>query len=271
MEIITVHESQFLSGHDFYMFILDKTVSASGLHQHDYYEFTIVLTGTCCQEVNGKKVLLERGDFVFIPVGSYHQTFYDFGVARILNMGVSRRYFIEHYINFFPSDFVASRRYHIKQEFLHFIESTIASLSNNESEVDEFNKVLTFYIVNHLQYHHEDIHDDDIPRWLKKLVRDMHSKSMFSENALRNMVSLSGRTQSYLNRATRRYYNKTPGQIINDIRIRFCKNQLETTNFSVADIAFDAGFNTPGLFIVKFKKATSFTPGNYRRQTQCIV
>ena len=40
MEIITVHESQFLSGHDFYMFILDKTVSASGLHQHDYYEFT---------------------------------------------------------------------------------------------------------------------------------------------------------------------------------------------------------------------------------------
>ena len=271
MEIITVHESQFLNGRDFYMFILDKTESISGLHQHDYYEFTIVLTGSCWQEVNGKRVLLERGDFVFVPVGSYHQTFYDFGVTRILNMGVSRNYFTEHYRRYFPGDFVASRRYHLKQDFLNFIEATIASLSNNGNEVDEFNKLLTFYIVNHLQHHHDDMQDEAVPSWLKNLVRDMHSKPLFAENALRNMVTLSGKTQSYLNRATKRYYNKTPGQIINEIRINFCKKQLETTNFSVGDIAFDAGFNTPGLFITNFKKTTSFTPGKYRRQSRHVV
>lgn len=32
MEITTVHENQFLNGRDFYMFILDKTESVSGLH-----------------------------------------------------------------------------------------------------------------------------------------------------------------------------------------------------------------------------------------------
>ncbi|MGL5700718.1 MAG: transcriptional regulator ChbR [Kluyvera sp.] len=271
MEIRTVHESQFLNGHDFYMFILDKTESVNGIHRHDYYEFTIVLTGGCCQEINGKKVALERGDFVFIPIGSYHQTFYDSGVTRILNMGVSRQYFSEHYLQLFPHYFVASQRYRIRQDFLTFIEATVASLNNNENEVDEFNKLLTFYIVNHLQHHHEDVQDDDTPRWLKQLVSDMHKKSMFGEFALRNMVELSGKTQSYLTRATKRYYNKTPGQIINDIRINFCKKQLETTNFPVADIAFDAGFNTPGLFITNFKKATSFTPGNYRRQSRHIV
>ncbi len=57
------------------MVIYNKTESVSGLHQHDYYEYTIVLTGRYYQEINGKRVLLERGDFVFIPMGSHHQSF----------------------------------------------------------------------------------------------------------------------------------------------------------------------------------------------------
>lgn len=271
MEIVTVHENEFLNGRDFYKFILDKTESKSGLHQHEYYEFTIVLTGSCCQEVNGKKVSLERGDFVFIPVGSWHQTFYDSGVTRILNMGISRRYFCEHYLKYFPPYFVASQRYHIQQDFLTFIEASIFSLNKNENDVNEFNKLLTFYIVNHLQHNHNESQDDDIPRWLTQLIKEMHNKTMFAENAMRNMVVLSGKTQSYLTRATRRYYGKTPGQIINDIRIDFCKKQLETTNFSVTDIAFDAGFNSPGLFINNFKKATTFTPGYYRRRAGKVI
>ena len=48
------------------MCYLYKTESISGLHQHDYYEFTLVLTGRYFQEINGKRVLLERGDlFLF--------------------------------------------------------------------------------------------------------------------------------------------------------------------------------------------------------------
>ncbi len=62
MEYHTVHESQFLKGKDFYFFILDKTESMSGLHEHDYYEFTLILNGLCSQNINGKRVELSRGD-----------------------------------------------------------------------------------------------------------------------------------------------------------------------------------------------------------------
>ncbi|HGY3715185.1 TPA: transcriptional regulator ChbR [Citrobacter gillenii] len=266
MEISTVHESQFLRGNDFYFFILDKTESISGLHQHDYYEFTLVLTGSCRQEINGKRVIMERGDFVFIPVGSYHQTFYDYGVTRILNMGVSKRYFSEHYLDILPSYFVASQCYAMSTAFLAFIEATLSTLDIHQNECEEFNKLLTFYVVNRLQHYEDSPQLESIPGWLVQLVRDMHKKSMFADNALENMVRLSGKTQSYLTRATNRYYQKTPGQIINDIRINYCKKQLETTNFSVTDISFEAGFSSPGIFINNFKKLTSFTPGNYRRR-----
>lgn len=266
MEITTVRASQFLNNKDFYMFILDKVESVSGLHQHDYYEFTIVLTGSCYQEINGKRVLLERGDFVFIPIGSHHQTFYDFGMTRILNMGISRSFFDDHYLAQFPFFFIASQKYHIKKEFLTYIESAIASLNFRDNEYDEFNKLLTFYIVNHLQHYKEQIEDDDIPIWLRRTVKEMHDKAMFGGNALEKMIETSDRSQAHLTRSTQKYYNKTPMQLINEIRINYCKKQLETTNFSIADIAYDAGFNGPCIFIKIFKKSTSFTPGAYRKQ-----
>ena len=93
----------------------------------------------------------------------------------------------------------------------------------------------------------------------------MHDRPLFAEDALANMVSLCGKSQEYLTRATRRYYNKTPMQIINEIRINYAKMQLEVTNNSVADIAFETGYNDVSLFIKNFKKLTSFTPGSYRK------
>lgn len=92
-EISTAREQQLFNGKNFHVVIYNKTESVSGLHQHDYYEFTVVLTGRYYQEINGKRVLLERGDFVFIPMGSHHQSFYEFGATRILNVGISRRFF----------------------------------------------------------------------------------------------------------------------------------------------------------------------------------
>ena len=109
MEIKTAHEQQLFNGKNFHVVIYNKTESASGLHQHDYYEFTIVLTGRYYQEINGKRVLLERGDFVFLPMGSYHQSFYEFGATRILNVGVSRRFFEKHYLPYGTCGSVASR------------------------------------------------------------------------------------------------------------------------------------------------------------------
>ncbi len=269
-EIRMVYENQLFNGKNFHVFIYNKTESVSGLHQHDYYEFTIVLTGRYYQEINGKKVLLERGDFVFIPIGSHHQSFYDFGITRILNVGISKAFFDKHYLPLLPAYFVASQVYALKNEFLSYIESVISSLNFRHTEFNEFIEIVTFNVVNRLRHYREDRIEDDIPLWLKDAIDGMHDKSRFGENALANMVQLSGKSQEYLTRATRRYYDKTPMQIIHDIRINFAKKQLEITNYSVTDIAFDAGYSSPSLFIKTFKKITSLTPNSYRKNLYSI-
>ncbi|MDC6124413.1 transcriptional regulator ChbR [Proteus mirabilis] len=269
-EIRMVYENQLFNGKNFHVFIYNKTESVSGLHQHDYYEFTIVLTGRYYQEINGKKVLLERGDFVFIPIGSHHQSFYDFGVTRILNVGISKAFFDKHYLPLLPAYFVASQVYALKNEFLSYIESVISSLNFRHTEFNEFIEIVTFNVVNRLRHYRDDRIEVDIPLWLKDAIDGMHDKSRFGENALANMVQLSGKSQEYLTRATRRYYDKTPMQIIHDIRINFAKKQLEITNYSVTDIAFDAGYSSPSLFIKTFKKITSLTPNSYRKNLYSI-
>lgn len=265
-EIKTVYEQQLFNGKNFHVFIYNKTESVTGLHQHDYYEFTLVLTGRYYQEINGKRVLLERGDFVFIPVGSNHQSFYEFGATRILNVGISKRFFEQHYLPLLPFCFVASQIYRVNSTFLTYIETVIASLNFRGNGLDEFIEVVTFYIINRLRHYREEQVYDDIPQWLKATVEIMHDKTQFGENALENMVRLSAKSQEYLTRATRRYYSKTPMQIINEIRINFAKKQLEMTNYSVTDIAYEAGYSSPSLFIKTFKKMTSFTPNSYRKR-----
>ncbi|WET38964.1 transcriptional regulator ChbR [Citrobacter enshiensis] len=265
-EIATAFEQQLFNGKNFHVFIYNKTESISGLHQHDYYEFTLVLTGRYYQEINGKRVLLERGDFVFIPLGSHHQSFYEFGATRILNVGISKRFFEQHYHPLLPFCFVASQVYRANSAFLTYIETVIASLNFRDNELDEFIEVVTFYIINRLRHHREEQVIGDIPQWLKVTVEGMHDKTQFGESALENMVHLSAKSQEYLTRATQRYYSKTPMQIINEIRINFAKKQLEMTNYSVTDIAYEAGYSSPSLFIKTFKKLTSFTPNSYRKR-----
>ncbi|WP_413531260.1 transcriptional regulator ChbR [Rahnella inusitata] len=266
MEIKTARENQLFDGQNFHMFIYNKVESISGLHEHDYYEFTVVLTGRYYQNVNGKRVLLERGDFVFIPLGSNHQSFYEFGATRILNVGISKAFFEQHYLSLLPSHFVASQVYKIKTEFLTYIESVIASLNFRNGEFNAFLEMVTFYIVNRLRHHRESEATTDAPVWLKAAIEKMHDKAQFGEKALSNMVELSGKSQEYLTRATQRHYGMTPMQIINEIRIDFAKKQLEITNYSVTDIAFESGYSSPSMFIKNFKKLTSFTPNHYRKK-----
>ncbi|HDT3821575.1 TPA: transcriptional regulator ChbR, partial [Klebsiella pneumoniae subsp. pneumoniae] len=185
-------------------------------------------------------------------------------------VGISRRFFEKHYLPLLPFGLVASQVYAVQSAFLGYVESVIASLNFRETEFDEFIELVSFYVINRLRHYREEPVADVTPQWLKNTVEAMHDKLKFGEGALENMVRLSGKTQEYLTRATQRYYGKTPMQIINDIRINFAKKQLEITNYSVTDIAYESGYSSPSLFIKTFKKLTSFTPSSYRKHLTSI-
>ncbi len=132
---------------------------------------TLVLTGRYFQEINGKRVLLERGDFVFIPLGSHHQSFYEFGATRILNVGISKRFFEQHYLPLLPYCFVASQVYRTNNAFLTYVETVISSLNFRETGLEEFVEMVTFYVINRLRHYREEQVIDDVPQLAEKYGR----------------------------------------------------------------------------------------------------
>jgi AraC-like DNA-binding protein len=60
-------------------------------------------------------------------------------------------------------------------------------------------------------------------------------------------------------------YNKTPHQYLSSVRIEKAK-QLLTTDTSVANVCYAAGFESVSSFTGLFKRTTGQTPAAYQRQ-----
>ena len=60
-------------------------------------------------------------------------------------------------------------------------------------------------------------------------------------------------------------YQQTPHQYLTSVRIEQAKKLLQT-NIPVADACYACGFESISSFTTLFKKTTSITPAEYRRQ-----
>jgi len=73
--------------------------------------------------------------------------------------------------------------------------------------------------------------------------------------------------EQYFCRFFKKALGKTPVSYINDFRIRHAATLLRTTELPVTEVCLESGFNNLGHFMKEFKKATQFTPLQFRRQS----
>ena len=70
---------------------------------------------------------------------------------------------------------------------------------------------------------------------------------------------------SWFNRSFRSEAGTSPMQYILEIRIRNAQILLETTDYSIADIAGVIGYDNPMYFSRLFRKAKGMSPAKYRK------
>lgn len=84
--------------------------------------------------------------------------------------------------------------------------------------------------------------------------------------SLGELASLAGMNEQYFCRFFKKALGKTPISYINEFRIRHAATLLRTTELPVTEVCLESGFNNLGHFMKEFKKATQFTPLQFRRQ-----
>lgn len=73
-------------------------------------------------------------------------------------------------------------------------------------------------------------------------------------------------TPNYLNKLCRENKHSTSGELIRKRIITEARRLLYYTALSVAEIAYELGFDNPSYFITFFKKNTGYTPESFRKK-----
>lgn len=100
---------------------------------------------------------------------------------------------------------------------------------------------------------------------LKHVLRYMEAN--YTEDiALDDLANIAGMNPKYFCRFFKQITHKTPISYLNYYRIERAREQLETTDASITEVAFSCGFNDISYFIKTFKKQKGITPKQYIKQ-----
>lgn len=103
----------------------------------------------------------------------------------------------------------------------------------------------------------------DVPLWLEMTYEKMKNPKNFIAG-MKRMYELSGKSREHLCRSLKKYYNTTPSDLVNELRLEYCANLLINSNLSVTDICYNCGYENLSWFYKLFHEKFGVTPSKYR-------
>jgi AraC family transcriptional regulator len=110
-----------------------------------------------------------------------------------------------------------------------------------------------------------DLSTGAAPSWLGP-VRARLDEEFRTPLSLAALAADAGVHPTHLQRVFRRQYQSTPAQYAARLRIEWAQRALSRSDADIATVALDAGFSDQAHFTRRFRKLTSMTPGQYRRE-----
>ena len=69
-----------------------------------------------------------------------------------------------------------------------------------------------------------------------------------------------------LYRKVKSVMDKTPGELVRMVRLKYAANLLRTSSLTVQEVMFDSGFNNKSWFYRKFTEMYGMSPKEYRER-----
>lgn len=243
-------------------------------HYHNYFEIFMILKGEACHTVNDREQLLCEGQLLFIRDFDTHDyKSVDGRGFEFINLAVSTET-LSSLFDYLGEGFPAKR-------LLNASFPPAVRLSERETEklfyaFTELNssadsalvklKVRTLILNIFTKYFFDySEKESNIPLWLEMTWEKMKNPGNFIAGTER-MYEISGKSREHLCRSLKTYYNTTPSELVNDLRLEYSVNLLLTSNLSVADICYECGFGNLSWFYRCFFEKYGTTPVKYRKK-----
>lgn len=257
-------------------FLIESLSMVSPEHTHDYYEFFVMLSGSCRHVVNGETQLLTEGCLVFMRPADVHRYEADGdNDCSFLNVPCRSSLIRETLAFLDEPDFVDALLHDPlprvvvlsgpeTAEFVRNFErvQTLSALDKRKARL-HLKTVLVELLTRYFLASQQEA-EPFIPLWLEHAVAKMQSKDNL-HRGLPALYELCGRSVGHVNRAFRQYLHQTPTEFINSLKLGAAKHLLLGTELRVVEIALEAGYDNVSHFYHQFKKVYGKAPLDFRR------
>lgn len=232
-------------------------------HIHAHCEILFVTEGSGFFHVNNKKVPIQRGMVVICNNNVQHTESsgsrepLGYAIFGIKEMTLTERLGKENEGCIFL-DF--SNKYDFVFEFIQKIEQeyTLQKPFWQQSIQVQFNSFLLFILrsANLLALPNSGFHT---PNQLANI--ELYLKSYYAEDiTLDKLADLFCMSKYYLAHAFKKEYGQTIIEMLNVIRCKTARHLLQTSTFSISQIASNIGYNSSSYFSKTYKKIYGETP-----------
>ena len=152
-----------------------------------------------------------------------------------------------------------------EKEFAHLMRKMVPIRTIDAENPQKLKTALKVFLLEVISRYFGAVHgvDSDMPQWLSELCNKMSSSDNFI-GGVERMLELSGKSREHLARTLKKYTGLTVSDYVNSLRIKFIANMLINSNYSIADIVFESGFNNLSWASRLFKQTFGVTMNQYR-------
>ena len=239
-------------------------------HDHDLWEFMIVVEGNYTQKVSGKQYTMGERDAILIKATDIHQLFPGSPNDYHLNIVISCRFMQELCAQYSESFYdellqVSNKPFHLHNNEFNFIKRFIAKIdiSFNENEILLLKKILLSYILNQV-YEHYYLRINDYPPVIQSLIEKI-SMPQNCDLTIEEITKMSGYSYSYLAKLFKENTGYTLIQFYTNQKMQYAKELLLKSNLTLLDISGRLGYDSLSHFLRIFKQHFGISPHKFRK------
>jgi AraC family transcriptional regulator len=230
-------------------------------HDHPNTNINLVLHGSFVETVGTTATQCQAHDVVVRPGGEFHIDEYGNKGARALIIEVlpQRLRILD------PFNCILNRAFHVSAAWLQpEIQRIYAEFKTQDAAAPLAVDALLLNVLCRLIRSKEDAPVSGAPLWLRMAKEYLHDQ--FQESLqLSDVAVAAGVHPAHLARAFRKHFHVSPGEYLRRIRLEFARNEILSSNHSIAEIASMAGFYDQSHFTTKFKKQFGIAPSAFRK------
>lgn len=238
------------------------------LHTHKFSEMFYVINGKGKFQVEQEYYEITKDDFLIVNPNVLHTEYSDpdFPLEYII-IGVENLSFTFSQ----KKDHTVFHCTNQQKELLYFMNSMMYELQKKEVQYEEVCQHMldvliiklmrianfTFQITSSSKINHECLK-------LKQYMDSCYSQDI----TLDSLASISHLNKYYLSHVFKQYFGCSPINYLCQVRLNAAQELLESTDYSISDIAQICGFSSQSYFAQSFLKCFKETPRSYRNRKQ---